>query len=503
MITRKDFLRGAVALCAASPLRPIAGAAPAGKLRTTPKGGELLLTDAIVVTMDDERRAFRSGYVWIRDGLVHRVGSTASLGDPPRGVPRRSLPGKLIMPGLVNCHTHLSNGVLRGLYDEMPLEVWFSKGMWPVLDGLDRRNGEAAAALALLELMSMGVTTTATGEIGAPNPELLDGVLTSVERSGIRARVSRIAMDSADPSSPSQFIREGYRDTPAFATDEIRRLKRRFDSDRVTVTPEAIGVLRCTPAMIEAMHALSVEYECLFTMHAASSQDERDESQRRFGHGSITELEKLGVLGPRTLLAHAIWLDDTEIALLAERGTGISHNPVSNAYYASGIARLPELLAAGLRVGLGVDGASTNNGQNVWETMKIAMLFQKQHREDPGFGSAELALELMTRGGAAALHLAHEVGSLEPGKRADLIVIDTERVSLAPAQTVVSNLVYSNDPWAVRDVYVDGEQIVRDGVHRAFNRPAVIRGAGRALGRVLERAGLERYLEARSRWQWQ
>jgi 5-methylthioadenosine/S-adenosylhomocysteine deaminase len=269
------------------------------------------------------------------------------------------------------------------------------------------------------------------------------------------------------------------------------------------VTPEAIGVLRCTPEMVQAMHAVSVEHQCLFTMHAASSQDERDASRKRFGHGSITQLERLGVLGPRTLLAHAIWLDDAEIRLLAERGTGLSHNPVSNAYYASGVARLPELLAAGARVGLGVDGASTNNGQNVWETMKMAMLFQKQFREQPGFGSAELALELMTRGGAAALHLEREIGSLEAGKRADFIVIDTERVSLAPSQTIVSNLVYSNDPWAVRDVYVDGEHIVQDGVHRAFDRPAVIRGAQAALARVLERAGLTNYIEGRSRWQWQ
>src|SRR5690606_62829 len=149
-----------------------------------------------------------------------------------------------------------------------------------------------------------------------------------------------------------------------------------------------------------------------------------------FGHGSITELDRLGVLAPRTLLAHAIWLDDGEIAILARNGTGVSHNPIANAYYASGVARLPELLDAGVRVGLGVDGASTNNGQNVWETMKMAMLFQKQRLEDANFGSAELALELMTRGGAAALHMEDEIGSLETGKRADLIVIDVERPAL-------------------------------------------------------------------------
>jgi 5-methylthioadenosine/S-adenosylhomocysteine deaminase len=512
MIDRKEFLRALAAGAAigivphghAAWAAPGAGAAAHDRRpRATAKGAELLLTDAIVITMDGARRAFRSGFVWLREGRVHRVGAMRELGAVPQGIVRRALGGQLVMPGLVNCHTHLSNGMLRGLYDEMPLETWFSKGMWPVLDGLDRPNGEAAAELALLELMSIGVTTTATGEIGSRHPEMLDGVLGAVERSGIRALVSRIAMDSADASSAAQFIPEGYRDTPAFAADEVRRLKRRYDSDRVTVTPEALGVLRCTPEMVQAMHSVAVEHGCLFTMHAASSQDEREASRKRFGHGSITQLGKLGVLGPRTLLAHAIWLDDAEIALLAAHSTGLSHNPVSNAYYASGIARLPELLKAGVRVGLGVDGASTNNGQNVWETMKMAMLFQKQHREDPGFGSAELALELMTLGGARALHLEHEVGSLEPGKRADLIVIDTGRVSLAPSQTLVSNLVYSNDPWAVRDVYVDGERIVADGSHRALDRPAVVRGATGALDRVLKKAGLDDYLGKRSRWSWQ
>jgi len=253
---------------------------------------------------------------------------------------------------------------------------------------------------------------------------------------------------------------------------------------------------------VVTMHDVAVETGSHFVMHAAASQDARDESRRRFGHGSITELGKLGVLGPKTLLAHGIWLDDREIDELAEHQTGVSHNPVSNAYYAAGVARLPAMLRAGIRTGLGVDGASTNNSQNVWETMKMAVLVQKQWNEDANFGSAELALELMTRGGAHALHMEDEIGSLEVGKRADLIVIDTERVALAPAQTVISNLVYSNDPAAVRDVYVDGQLVVRDGTHQRFDQESVIDGARVALGRLLKRTGLDSYIAERGGWQW-
>ncbi len=507
-MTRKDFIKSAASGAAAS----LAGGLPGAGLlaqgseeqRRGPAtaAGDLILADAMVLTMDEERRAFESGFVWIRDGRIHRVGTRSDLGAVPQGVELRSMGGRLIMPGLINCHTHLSNGIVRGIFDEMPLEVWFSKGMWAVLNALDGAKGEVGAALSLLELMCMGVTTTAVGEFGTPHPDLPEGVLKAVARSGVRAVVSRMTVDSADDSSPAQFIPEAYREKPLFAADEVRRLQHAYNSARVSVAPEALGVMRCTSDMVVAMHAVAVETGSHFLMHAAASQDARDESRRRFGHGSITELARLGVLGPKTLLAHAIWLDDREIAQLADHQTGVSHNPVSNAYYAAGVARLPALLDAGIRTGLGVDGASTNNSQNVWETMKMAVLFQKQWRENANFGSAELALELMTRGGARALHMEDQIGSLEPGKRADLVVIDTERVPLAPAQTVISNLVYSNDPAAVRDVYVDGDLVVHDGTHRYLDQGMVIDEARVALGRLLEETGLDSYIAERGGWKW-
>lgn len=469
----------------------------------TAKGPEMILADATVLTMDEDRRAFTSGYVWMKNGRIHRVGPTTELKGIPADIPRRSLAGHIVMPGLVNCHTHLGNGFLRGIYDEMPLEVWFSKGMWPVLASMSASAGEAGAYLSALELLSTGVTTTASGEICTPHRETMDGVMTALDKVGIRSIISRIVMDNGDEGSAAQFIPPVYRETPAQAADEIRRLQKAYNSDRISVVPEALGVLRCTPEMVQAMHAIAVETDSHFTMHVASSQDERDESRQHFGHGSVAELERLGVLGPKTLLAHAIWLDDYEIDCLAARQTGISHNPVANAYYAAGVARLSDLIAKGVRVGLGVDGASTNNSQNVWETMKMAMLFQKQKLESAGFGGAEMALELMTRGGAAALHMEDEIGSLEVGKKADVIVIDPRRLPLAPIQTALSNLIYSNDPWAVRDVYVDGELLISDGAHRSIELATVLDEAERALGGILEATGLDDYLATRSGWKWQ
>lgn len=463
---------------------------------------QFIVRDALVVTMDQQRNVFESGYVWVKDGLIHRVGDSASLQDPPPGVKVSSARGRLIMPGLINAHGHLSNGILRGIYDEMPLSVWFSKGMWPVLEALDREGGRIAAELSLLEQMTTGVTTTVSAEFGVSCRELPDGVLEAIKKSGARAVVSRMTVDSADEADASQAIPPRYRERPQDAVDEVLRLQRTWNSDRISVGAEALGVLRCTPAMIEAMHDVALRTDSRFLMHVASSREEHGDTLQRFGHGSVAELARMGVLGPNTLLAHTIWLDDAEIAQLASSQTGVSHNPVANAYYASGVARLAELIEAGVRVGLGVDGASTNNAQNVWETMKMALLFQKERRGDASFGSAELALELITRGGASALHMEDRIGSLEPGKQADFIVIDTERVALAPAQTVISNLVYSNDPYAVRDVYVGGQAVVIDGEHRFIDREATLAQAREALERILVRSGLKSYLASRGKWRW-
>lgn len=463
---------------------------------------EFIIRDGTVLTMNSGRESFESGFIWVKGEQIFRVGDVSELGDVPAGVSITSARGRLIMPGLVNAHGHLSNGVLRGIYDEMPLSVWFSKGMWPVLEALDAETGMASAELALMELMTTGVTTTVSAEFGTPRRELPDAVLTAVRKSRVRALVSRMTMDNPDESDPSQAVPPAYRESVAQAVSEVERLQREYRSALVTVAPEALGVLRCTPEMVSGLHDLAVRSDSPFLMHIASSRDEHESSHRLFGHGSVTELKRRGALSGRTLLAHAIWLDDAEIRDVAAAATGVSHNPVANAYYASGIARLPELLAAGVRVGLGVDGASTNNSQNLWETMKMALLFQKERTADAGFGSAELALELATRGGAAALHMEDRIGSLEPGKQADFISIDTARTALAPRQTLISNLVYSNDPLAVRDVYVAGEAVVVNGVHRFLERDAVLMAANEALGRILERSGLKPYLEARSGWQW-
>jgi 5-methylthioadenosine/S-adenosylhomocysteine deaminase len=461
---------------------------------------DLLVRGGVVVTVDDDRRVFAPGYVAITGQQISGVGPL--IDAPKTAAEVRDGSHMVVMPGLANGHTHLSQGLFRGLFDELSLKEWLELVLWPTLRAMDEELGYAAARLALSELLRCGVTAIAAGEFSQPDHGTIDGVLRAINESGMRARVARMAIDSPEPEPASQTVPEDCRDTIPVAIAELDRLRGRWNSERVTVIPEALGLMRCTPDMVLAMTDYARGHGTSMSMHVASSEGEVEGSRRRFGLRAVEKLNEMKVLGPQLLMAHAIWLSDAEIPLVAESGTRVSHNPVSNLTYATGIARLKELLDAGVRVGLGTDGIPTNNGQNLWETMKFAMLVAKQRLGDAEFGSAELAIELGTRGGAAALGLADDIGVLAPGRRADLIMLDDERAHLAPHATIVSNLVYAQQPDAVRTVIIDGRVVVDNGRLMVWDEHEVIEEANRAGDEVLRRSGLFDWQRGRTRWQW-
>lgn len=461
---------------------------------------DLLISGGLVLTVDDQRRVYAPGYVAVAGTKIVGVGPLSEA--PPDAARILDASRQAVLPGLANGHTHLGQGLFRGLFDELSLKEWLELVLWPTLRAMDAELGYAAARLALSELLLSGVTSIAAGEFSQPDHGTIDGVLRAIHESGIRAQVSRMAIDSPEPEPASQSVPEDCRDTVLVAIAELDRLRGRWDSDRVHVMPEALGVLRCTPDMVQAMADYARRNGTSMSMHVASSEGEIAGSIRRYGMRALEKLNDLGALGSHLLIAHAIWLTDDEIRLLAETGTRVSHNPVSNLTYATGIARLKDLLDAGVSVGLGTDGIPTNNGQNLWETMKFAMLLAKQRLGDAQFGSAELALELGTRGGGAALGLADAVGALEVGRQADLALVDLDRVHLAPHATVVSNLVYAEQPGAVRTVIVGGDIVVEDRRVVAWSLDDVIAEANRATAMMLERSGLEAWQRGRTQWSW-
>lgn len=460
---------------------------------------DLLLSGGTVVTMSPERSVYRNGYVAVRDGRIVGVGLVAEC--PYTATEVRNLKDSVVMPGLVNGHTHLSNGIAKGLFDELPLADWIENAMWPNMRASNESTTFRGTRVALAENLLGGVTTTVVGEVGSPNRDSMDGVLRAVQESGSRAVVARVSVDSEDDNDPSQAVPADVRESIDDALGEVSRLRATFNSDLIEVVPEPLGVLRCTPEMVREFADYALSQNTRMTMHVASSPDERDEALHRFGKGSIERLAELDVLGEHLLIAHCVWANQAEMQLLAESGTGVSHNPVANLMYAAGIAPLSEMLDAGVRVGLGTDGSTTNNGQNMWETMKMAMFLQKS-RFGAEWGSAELALELATIGGARAIGMDNEIGSLEAGKRADMIVIDLARPHLTPRNTWPTNLVYSGNPNAVADVLVNGKFLVDGGRLTMWEHDEVVLAGDLGAEQLNRATGLADRYHGRTKWSW-
>ena len=449
--------------------------------------------------MDASRQVWPAGFVAVRDGAIVSVGPEEDCHFRSRSL--IDTRGRVVIPGLINCHTHLSHGIYRGLLDELPLEAWASGGAWNLVRDSTRGTGYAGARVSLSENLRGGVTTVVAGEMSVPDVHAIDGVLQAVHESGSRAVVARMCADSADETDPSQTMPAAVRDTPASAAREIARLRAEYGGPLVEVVPEPLGVLRCTTEMIDVLTAYARDEGCRMTMHVASSRDEVAAAHHRFGEGCIERLAELGVLGPHLLIAHCVVASARELDLLAATHTGVSHNPVSNLMYGLGIAPLSEMLDAGVRVGLGTDGASTNNSQNLWETMKFAIFLQKS-RFDARWGSAELALEMATIGGARAIGMEASIGSIEPGKRADLVVLAPGRPQTLPAATWVSNIVYSADPSIVETVLIDGRSVVSDGAPTAWDGDETAALADTAAELLNRTTGLADGYRARSRWHW-
>lgn len=461
---------------------------------------DLLLTDGIVVTMDENRTVYSPGFVAITGSTITAVGPMSRRNAFEAGQ-TRSIAGNVVLPGLVNGHTHLTNGIHRGVYDEMPLAEWIPDAMWPVVRSCSRDRCYAGARVALAENLLNGVTTVIAGEFAVPDRSSMDGVLDAVTEARIRAVVSRVSVDSDESDDPSQATDEDVREAVDDALVEVTRLRAAYDSPLVEVVPEPLGVLRSTPEMVCEMTAYARAEGTRMTMHVASSPDEIKESQRRYGRGPIEQLAELDALGEHLHIAHCVIATPTEMRMLADASTGVSHNPVSNLMYAVGTAQLDELLRAGVSVGLGTDGASTNNGQNMWETMKMAVFLQKS-RFGATWGSGELALELATIGGARAIGMADTIGSLEPGKQADLIVVDLDVPQHLPRLTWPSNLVYSHEHTAIDTVMVAGEVLVESGRLVGWDMAQIAAEANRAAGEVDAATGVFSRYQRRTRWNW-
>jgi len=421
-----------------------------------------------------------SGDVSIRDGRIAAVGPSID-GTFDEIVDAQ---GGFVLPGLVQTHIHLCQTLFRSYADDLPLMDWLRTRVWPMEAAHTPASLRAAARLATTELLLSGTTSILTMETVHDT----DVVFEAAAESGIRATIGKCMMDAAADATPPRLKESARR-----SLDESRQLRERWDgaaNGRLRAAFAPRFAISCSRELLEAVAAESAATRTIVHTHASENRDEiaivRELSG---GLSNIEYLTAVHLASPRLCAAHCVWVDDREQALLAEHDVKVMHCPSSNLKLGSGLAPVVEMRRRGITVSLGADGAACNNRLDMFEEMRLAALIQATRRE-PGALTARDALTMATRDGARTLGLDAEIGSIEPGKRADLVVVDSEELSLIPARDPYSALVYAARGSHVRTTIVDGMVLVDEfrPKHLDLNE---LRVTARAEARRLaDRAGL-------------
>jgi 5-methylthioadenosine/S-adenosylhomocysteine deaminase len=367
-----------------------------------------------------------------------------------------ALAGKALLPGTVNAHCHTFQSLLRGLGDDLDFMGWRDRVLYPFSQRLSRRAIAVGASFAFAEMLLHGATTCVDffylQDDGNENAE---AVIAAARAVGIRLVLARAMYDWE--GAPAR-----YRETVADATRRTRELMAAHRRDETTlIQPAPHSPHGASPAMIRAGWEIAEDADTRFHIHVAEGQYEGERTRREHGATPIRYLDGLGVLGPRMIGVHCVWLDDAEVGLMGTRRAALAYCPSSNMFLGDGITRVPELLKAGVRVALGTDGGCTNNRLSVFEEMRMTSLLQRVRLLDGAAIDAATVFGLGTRSGAEVLGL--EAGVLAPGALADLVAVDLADTSLHPRTDVLKSIVYAMSPRAVTDVWVHGRRVVERG----------------------------------------
>jgi 5-methylthioadenosine/S-adenosylhomocysteine deaminase len=408
--------------------------------------------------------------VLIRDGKIEDIGK--GLGGSADVEINGE--GKIALPGLINTHTHLSMVLFRGYADDMRLQDWLQKKIWPLEARLTGKACYQGALLGSAEMIMSGTTTFIDMYFH------LEEVAKAVEESGLRAFLSYGLIDLFDPAKAK---------TEQEKSKQLFEFFRSLGSPRIRFALGPHAPYTCSAETLVWAKDFAEKNELIFHIHLAETRKEQADSQQQHGERVVEYLDKIGALCDRMLGAHCVWLTKSEIGLLAKAGVSVAHCPVSNMKLASGgVAPLPEMFDAGISVGLGTDGAASNNSLDMFETMKVCALLHKAHRWDPTVLNAQKVLDLATIEGARALRIQDEVGSVEVGKKADIIVLDGKMPNLNPVhgkETIVSDLVYSASAANVNTTIVDGKVLMQNRQLRTMNLEQIVQNAGEITNKLI------------------
>jgi 5-methylthioadenosine/S-adenosylhomocysteine deaminase len=427
----------------------------------------LLKNCSWVVTQNQDRDVLKDVDVLIMGGEIAGIGR--DLRDDGDVV---DCTGKALLPGLINAHTHLAMALFRGYADDMHLQDWLTKKIWPLESRLREEHVYSGSLLAMLELIKGGVTAFCDMYFFG------GGVRKATLETGMRG-----------------FFAQGVLDFPTAEFRDARQALRIFRSlakRKAELFTPLIGThapYTCSEETLQKAKELADSYNTMVHIHASETRKEVYESLREKKKRPIEYLDAIGFLGENVLIAHAGWATKGEVSVLGEKKTKVVHCPVSNMKLAvGGVAPLPEMFLRGVVVALGSDGAASNNTLDVFQEMKVASLLQKMHRWDASLLPAQTALDMATIHGAMALGAERHIGSIEVGKKADLILVDMRKPHLAPVHNVVSTLVYSVRAGDVDMCMVNGRVLMENGKVLTVDEEGALRKAREAVGDLVERS---------------
>ncbi len=425
-----------------------------------PRQVALVIANGTVVTMDAGGRVISDGAIAIDGSDIVAVDTTAAIEQQFRGRETLDATGQVVLPGLVNTHTHAPMALFRGLADDLALMEWLNSYIFPAeAKMVSPEFVRAGTRLAALEMIQSGTTTYADMYY------FEDEVARETKAAGLRGVLGQtvIQFPVADAKTPGDGLARAEAFIKAFRGDPLIT---------PAVAPHAMYTL--DGPTLTATRELSKKYGVPTLIHLSETRDEQKTATERGASSPTAYLDGLGFLGPGVLGAHGVWVTDADIGILKVRGVGISHNPESNMKLASGTAPVPAYLRAGVALGLGTDGAASNNDLDMFEAMRMASLLHKLQSNDPRAVPARTALEMATIGGARAMGMDRLVGSIERGKRADVILVGMSAARQTPLYDPISHLVYVTRGDDVRTTIVHGRVLMRNRAVLTLDEAAVI-----------------------------
>jgi 5-methylthioadenosine/S-adenosylhomocysteine deaminase len=448
----------------------------------------LLIEGGAVLTQDADLHLYDPGYVLVEGDRIVDVGPgpyAQKDGQSVRADLVVDATQMAVMPGLVNAHSHLFQTFVRGLADDKPLLQWLETAIWPVMHAVTEEEMYLASLLGLVENVRSGATSVIDNLYIHTNPGNADAVFRAAEEVGIRLMLARGWAD--------MNYHEAFMETPERIIAETRRIMDTWHGaagGRLKVQFGPVIPWGCSDETMKRTYALAQEWGVGTHIHTAESKPEVDMVLEQRGLRHVEWLESIGCLGPDTQLVHSVWLSEEEIDLVVKRDAIIVHCPVSNMYLASGIAPITELRGKGVSVALATDGPGSNNSQDMMEVLKFTACLQKVGRLDAMSLLPEDVLDMAVRGGARAMGLAGEIGSLAVGQKADITVVDLNAPHIMPVHRVPSALVYNANGGDVDTVIVDGRVLMHNKQVLFLDEKALLDECRAANRRLFERAGI-------------